>query len=109
MAAAFAGVSGGFSANIVIGTIDPLLAGLSQEAARIIDPTYVVNPTSNYYFMLVSTFVIAITGTFITDRIIEPRLGKYEGNTENQENFLEKLTKTEKKGLLYALLTMLVT
>jgi len=58
--------------------------------------------------MLVSTFVIAITGTFITDRIIEPRLGKYEGNTENQENFLEKLTKTEKKGLLYALLTMLV-
>jgi len=108
MAAAFAGVSGGFSANIVIGTIDPLLAGLSQEAARIIDPTYVVNPTSNYYFMLVSTFVIAITGTFITDRIIEPRLGKYEGNTENQENFLEKLTKTEKKGLLYALLTMLV-
>ncbi len=107
MAAAFAGVSGGFSANIVIGTIDPLLAGLSQEAARIIDPTYVVNPTSNYYFMLASTFVIAITGTVITDRLIEPRLGKYEGSVENQENYLEKLTKQEKKGLLYALLAML--
>ena len=48
MAAAFAGVSGGFSANVVLGTIDPLLAGLSQEAARIIDPLYEVNPTANY-------------------------------------------------------------
>ena len=48
MAAAFAGVSGGFSANILIGTIDPLLAGLSTEAAQILDPEYVVMPTANY-------------------------------------------------------------
>ena len=51
MAAAFAGVSGGFSANILIGTIDPLLAGLSTEAAQILDPDYVVMPTANYYFI----------------------------------------------------------
>ena len=38
LAAGFAGVSGGYSANLLIGTVDPLLAGLSQEAARIIDP-----------------------------------------------------------------------
>jgi len=59
MAAAFAGVSGGFSANLVLGTVDPLLAGLSQEAAQILDPTYEVNPTANYFFMVASTFVIA--------------------------------------------------
>jgi aminobenzoyl-glutamate transport protein len=47
MAAAFAGVSGGFSANLVLGTVDPLLAGLSTEAARILDPEYTVNPTAN--------------------------------------------------------------
>lgn len=56
MAAAFAGVSGGFSANLILGTVDPLLAGLSQEAAQILDPAYQVNPTANYYFMIVSIF-----------------------------------------------------
>ena len=80
MAAAFAGVSGGFSANLVIGTVDPLLAGLSEEAAHILDSTYMVNPTANYFFMVASTFVIAFAGTIVTDKIIEPRLGKYNGD-----------------------------
>ena len=106
MAAAFAGVSGGFSANIALGTIDPLLAGLSTEAAQIIDPEYVVNPTANYYFMVVSTFFIAFTGTFVTDRLVEPRLGKYEGEDESQS--IEKLNKKEKRGLRYTLITFLV-
>ena len=70
MAAAFAGVSGGYSANLVLGTIDPLLAGLSQEAARLVDPAYHVNPTANYYFLVVSTFIIAILGTWVTEKII---------------------------------------
>ena len=107
MAAAFAGVSGGFSANLVLGTVDPLLAGLSQEAARILDPAYIVNPTANYYFMIVSTFVIAIAGTFVTEKIVEPRLGKYSptGN-EEEENSFEKLSKQEKKGLLMSLLVL---
>lgn len=102
MAAAFAGVSGGFSANLVLGTIDPLLAGLSEEAAQILDSSYQVNPTANYYFMVVSTFVIAIAGTFVTEKIVEPRLGKYTGETDEEEVSLDKLTKTEKKGLLMA-------
>lgn len=72
-----AGVSGGFSANLALGTVDPLLAGLSQEAARILDPAYNVNPTANYFFMVASTFIIAFTGTFITEKVVEPRLGKY--------------------------------
>jgi len=100
MAAAFAGVSGGFSANIIIGTIDPLLAGLSTEAAQIIDPEYYVLPTANYYFMAVSTIVIAFTATFITDRFVEPRLGKYDGSVEPEK--IEKPTKQERKGLRWA-------
>ncbi|HRY44029.1 MAG TPA: AbgT family transporter, partial [Thermoanaerobaculia bacterium] len=51
LAAAFAGVSGGYSANLVLGTIDPLLAGLTQEAAHIVDPSYTVSPAANYYFL----------------------------------------------------------
>ncbi len=108
MAAAFAGVSGGFSANLVLGTIDPLLAGLSQEAARIIDPVYVVNPTANYYFMVASTFIIAFTGTFITEKVVEPRLGKYTGFVEEKDKSLDKLSKIEMKGLLMALITLIV-
>jgi aminobenzoyl-glutamate transport protein len=56
LAAAFAGVSGGFSANLLIGTIDPLLGGISTEAAKLLDPTYTVSATANWYFMIVSTF-----------------------------------------------------
>ncbi|MEA1877690.1 MAG: AbgT family transporter [Bacteroidota bacterium] len=108
MAAAFAGVSGGFSANLVLGTVDPLLAGLSQEAARILDPSYAVNPTANYYFMVASTFLIAFTGTFITEKIVEPRLGKYTGKLDAKESSFDKLSKREKWGLLMALLAMIV-
>lgn len=104
MVAAFAGVSGGFSANLILGTIDPLLAGLSQEAARIVDPTYEVNPTANYYFMIVSTFLIAFLGTWVTEKVVAPRLGKYKG--EHEEN-LDPLTKIERKGIRVAFYTML--
>ncbi len=98
MAAAFAGVSGGYSANLVLGTIDPLLAGLSQEAARLVDPTYHVNPTANYYFMVASTIVIAVLGTWITEKIIIPRLGTYNNDNIKKEE-ISRLTSIEKKGI----------
>jgi len=97
MSAAFAGVSGGFSANILIGTIDPLLAGLSTEAAQIIDPDYYVLPTANYYFMAASTFFIAILGTIVAVKWTEPRLGKYTGDVEQE--VIAQPTALEKKGL----------
>ncbi len=100
MAAAFAGVSGGYSANLLLGTLDPLLAGLSQEAARIIDPTYQVNAAANYYFMFVSTFFIAAAGTWVTEKIVVPRLGEYKGEAEAEP--IHKLTDDEKRGLWYA-------
>ncbi len=106
MAAAFAAVSAGYSANLLLGTIDPLLAGLSEEAARIIDPTYKVNPAANYYFMFVSTFFLAGLGTWVTEKIVVPRLGKYTGSEEAEE--LERLKPEEKKGLLYALIASLI-
>jgi aminobenzoyl-glutamate transport protein len=107
LAAAFAGVSGGFSANLLLGTIDPLLAGISQEAARIIDPTYTVTPACNYYFMVVSTFIISAVGTWVTERIVVPRLGDYEGEVSTDGNELQKLTAAEKRGLWWAFLVSL--
>ncbi len=106
LAAAFAGVSGGYSANLLLGTVDPLLSGISEEAAKIIDPAYLVNPACNYYFMFASTFVIAILGTIVTEKLVEPRLGKYEG--EEKPLAIEELSSDEKRGLKYALATGLV-
>lgn len=98
MAAAFAGVSGGYSANLVLGTIDPLLAGLSQEAAKLVDPAYTVNPTANYFFMVASTFIIAFLGTWVTEKIIVPRLGPYK-NDQLEKEEITRLTPVEKKGI----------
>ncbi|HBE88931.1 MAG TPA: aminobenzoyl-glutamate transporter [Elusimicrobia bacterium] len=105
LAAAFAGVSGGYSANLLLGTVDPLLAGLSTEAAKIIDPSYVVNPAANYYFMFVSTFFLTIIGTLVTEKIIVPRLGHYTGDEKAEK--LQGLKPEEKRGLFYAFLTAL--
>ncbi len=101
LAAAFAGVSGGYSANLLLGTVDPLLAGLTQEAARIIDPSYNVNPACNYYFMAVSTFLITIAGTVVTEWVVAPRLGEYTG--EERAAAIGALTHEERRGLWSAL------
>ncbi len=106
LAAAFAGVSGGYSANLLLGTLDPLLAGLSQEAAHIIDPAYLVNPACNYYFMFISTFFIAAAGTWVTEKIVIPRLGQYTGDEKPEE--IRKLSAEEKRGLKYALASFLL-
>ena len=102
LAAAFAGVSGGYSANLLLGTVDPLLAGLSQEAARIVDPTYRVNPACNYYFMAVSTFLLTALGTIVTERVVEPRLGPFERSDAAAE-MSAPLTREQRRGLQAAL------
>ncbi len=101
MAAAFAGVSGGYSANLFLGTVDPLLSGLTQEAARILDPAALVNPACNYYFMAVSTFLVTGVGWFVTERIVEPRLGAWQGASGKGES-IEQLKPEERRGLLWA-------
>lgn len=112
MAAAFAGVSGGYSANLLLGTIDPLLAGLSEEAARIVQPDYAVNAAANYYFMAASTFLIAGAGTWVTEVLVIPRLGPWkpaEGDQEAQEKAMRGLDPAEKRGLWFAGAAMAVT
>ncbi len=99
-AAAFAGVSAGFGSNFLIGSVDPILAGLSTSAARIIDPEMNINPMVNYFFMFTSAVMVTLVGTWITEKIIEPRLGTYGGTEKPLE--VEQLTAVEKKGLRWA-------
>ncbi|MCF3651145.1 AbgT family transporter [Synoicihabitans lomoniglobus] len=99
LAAGFAGVSGGFSANLLISAIDVILGGLSTEAARLIDPTYTVTGLANYYFIFISTFLVTGIGTWVTHRVVEPRLGSYDGGIKPEA--MVPLSAAEKRGLWF--------
>jgi aminobenzoyl-glutamate transport protein len=105
LAAAFAGVSGGFSANLFLTPIDPLLAGLTQEAARLYDPKYVVPATANYYFMVGSTFLLTFIGAAVNNWIVEPRLGPYQVQREPRADAWHA---EERRGLIAAGFTVIV-
>lgn len=104
IAVAFAGVSGGLSANFIPILLDPLLQGFTQPAAQIIDPAYTVNPLCNLGFTAASSVVIILLGWYITDRVIEPRLKKVpvDGDTTDLPRF-DALTRRQWLGLLAAL------
>lgn len=107
IAAAFAGVSGGFSANFIVSGIDPLLSGLTQSGANVLDPDYAVNPLCNYYFTGLSSFVIVGLGWLLTDRVIEPRLAStvVDGDPSEMPK-METLSRRESRACLAALVSM---
>lgn len=108
LAAAFAGVSGGFSANLILTSLDPLLAGMTIDAATMLDPAYAdtMNVAMNLYFNIASVILLTIIGAFITEKIVEPRLGAYTGEYKEK---LEGLAATEKKGLIWAGISTVIT
>jgi len=108
IAAAFAGVSGGFSANFIPSSLDPLLSGLTQAAAQIINPERLVNPLCNWSFTASSTLLIVGLGWFLTDRVVEPRLRgtKVDGDPADLPR-MENLGAKEKRGLFAGLATLL--
>lgn len=109
IAAAFAGVSGGFSANFVPSGIDPLLQSFTQSAAQIIQPTMAVNPLNNWFFTSASSLFIILVGWYITDKIIEPRLKatKIDGDTDDLPK-LDEISSTERKSFYIASTVMLL-
>jgi aminobenzoyl-glutamate transport protein len=107
LAAAFAGVSAGFSSNLILTALDPLLAGFTEPAAQLVDPNYRVDPTANWWLMAALVPAFTLGGTLVTEKILEPRLGRYTGGLEVEET--EDLTPLERKGLLAAGGTLLLT
>ena len=104
IAAAFAGVSGGFSANLLIGPLDAILGGLSTEAAVLVQPGYEVSAAANYYFIIVSTILISIVGTYVTERWVSPMLGEYDGEVEAVSAVSASESKALKAVLIFTLL-----
>ncbi|ANM31448.1 aminobenzoyl-glutamate transporter [Acidobacteria bacterium Mor1] len=108
--AAFAGVSGGFSANFLIpSALDPLLQGFTQAAAQVADPNVQVSVVNNNIFTAASTVVITLLGWFITDRIVEPRCKKLaiDGDPDEMPK-MEKATSKEISGMWAGLAAMAV-
>ena len=115
ISAGFAGAAGGFTANLFVSGTDALLAGISTEAAKIVDDTAIVSPVANWYFNIVCTVFLTIIGGWITNNVVEKRLGVYQANednessSENDEEVQRELTSREHKafwrsslfGLLY--------
>lgn len=100
LASGFIGVSGGLSANLLITPTDVINAGITDLSAKIADPTINVHPSSNWYFMIASTFLLTIVGALVIEKIIEPRLGKYENN-ESDDN-ISAVSNEEKEALKFA-------
>ena len=102
LAAAFAAVSGGYAGNLMPGQIDVLLFGFTQEAARIVDPGWTMNPLGNWYFIAAIVVLFTPVVWYVTDRIIEPRLGTWNGIVDAELRAdLDKseVTPDERRGL----------
>jgi aminobenzoyl-glutamate transport protein len=78
VAAAYAGVSAAFSVNILLAPLDALLTEMTNEAIGLVAPDQSITITANYFFSIASTILMAAIMTFITVRLIEPRLGTYD-------------------------------
>lgn len=109
IAAAFAGVSGGFSANFVPSAIDPMLQGITQSAAQLYDPNIILNPLNNWMFTGVSSIVVVLVGWYITDKIVEPRLKGVEidGDKDDMPE-IEEVSAQDRKAFRAGGLTMLL-
>ena len=106
IAASFAGVSGGFSANLIMGQLDALLLGITGEAAGILVADYPVNIAGNWYFIAVMLLIYVPLIWYVTDKIVEPKLGSWDPsalNRESAENTVERdLNANESRGLKHA-------
>lgn len=108
IAAAFAGVSGGFGANFIPSGIDPLLQGFTQSAAQILDPSRQVNPLCNWWFTAASGVLVVSLGWFLTDKVVEPRLNRLKLDASELPDgpAMEPLSPSERRGLIAAFLAM---
>lgn len=110
LAAAFAGVSGGFSANLLPGQLDALLFGITEAAAETLAPAWDANIAGNWYFISAMTFIFLPIIWYVTDKIVEPRLGEFKGEDDYAKQITETdkpLTQDEQRGLRNAGFTIL--
>ena len=106
-AASYAAVVAGFSANVIPAGTDVLLSGITTSAAQIVDPEALISPVANYYFMAVSTLLLAVAITLVCQRYVEPRLTPYLGDGSTGDESAP-LTTEQRRGLKVAAIAVAV-
>jgi aminobenzoyl-glutamate transport protein len=79
IAAAYAGVSAAFFVNILITPADGIITEVTNEILGGVAPSAgQLNVTQNFYFSIASTFFCAAVMTVLTEKYVEPRLGRWD-------------------------------
>lgn len=107
LAAAFSGVAAVFGVNFLIVPIDPILTEITNDAIHLLNPTHSIDLMANFYFGIVSSLVLIVVCTVITERVVEPRLGAYRGETPADSG--QDVSAEEARGLRLALYALVVS
>lgn len=108
LAASFAGVAAVFSVNILIKPLDGILTGITNDAIHILDPSRSIDLTANFWFSVASVVLLTFVVAFITERVVEPRLGAYTGEgAQPAPDKSEGMTPEESRGLKFATWSLL--
>src|SRR5262245_29450578 len=107
LAAAFAGVGAVFGVNLLITPNDAILTEITNDAIHLLNPAYSIDLTANLYFAIVSSLVLCVVCTVITEKIVEPRLGAYHGEVPSGTGQGGSTSGDESRGLAYALYALL--
>ncbi|UJR85516.1 Hypothetical protein I5071_75960 [Sandaracinus amylolyticus] len=100
LAASFAGVASVFAVNILIKPLDGILVGITNDAIHLMNPQLSVDLTANFWFSTASVLMLTVVVGVVTEKIVEPRLGPYGGETPALES--EGMTAAESRGLKLA-------
>ena len=100
LAASFAGVAAVFTVNILIKPLDGILTGITNDAIHLLNPALSIDLTANWWFSLASVLMLTVVVGFVTDKVVEPRLGEYKGEKPPEG---EGLSREESRGLKYTL------
>jgi aminobenzoyl-glutamate transport protein len=99
LAAGFAAVASVFLVNVFIVPVDGILTGITNDAIHIVDANKNITLTANLWFSAASVIVMGLIVALITDRMVEPRLGAYEGDHPVEST---ELTAAETRGLRFS-------
>jgi aminobenzoyl-glutamate transport protein len=107
LAAAFAGVAGVFGVNVLIVPIDGILTEITNDAIHLLNPAQSIALTANFYFAVVSSLVLIVVCTLVTERVVEPRLGEYRGEVPAEGS--DDVSPEEARGLRFALYALVAS
>ncbi len=95
----FAGCCTGLAGNLFPGQYDVLILGITQTGARLLDPSWEMNPVGNWWFILTIAIAFVGLGWLVAEKIVAPRLGEWQGQGGAAHEEQPDLGAKERRGL----------